>query len=151
LLVPAYWTDTLRLPARAQVEIIYIFMGNDLQCVFLIPLFGCTGIVEEQTSASTARPAPGGGPGTLTIIDNRTGKKYDVKIEEGGVIKATDLKKIVAGGDGVGLKTYDPGCAPRPFNFLPFSLLAFCQRRQISANVPSLEFCFFVRIAIVPG
>lgn len=65
----------------------------------------------EHTSAAAARPAPGGGPGTLTIIDNRTGKKYDVKIDEGGVIKATDLKKIVAGGDEVGLKTYDPGCA----------------------------------------
>eukprot|EP00884_Botryococcus_braunii_P005517 jgi/Botrbrau1/14967/Bobra.0018s0069.1 len=67
------------------------------------------GLVEEHTSAAGARPAPGGGPGTLTILDNRTGKKYDVKIEEGGVIKATDLKKIVAGGDEVGLKTYDPG------------------------------------------
>lgn len=56
-----------------------------------------------------ARPAPGGGPGTLSIIDNRTGKKYDVEISEHGTVKATDFKKIVAGGDGVGLKLFDPG------------------------------------------
>ncbi len=28
---------------------------------------------EEET-----RPAPGGGRGTLTVVDNRTGKKYTV-------------------------------------------------------------------------
>ena len=55
------------------------------------------------------RPTPGGGPGTLTLVDSRTGKRYDVPIREGGVIKATDLKQIVAGGDGMGLRTYDPG------------------------------------------
>jgi hypothetical protein len=26
------------------------------------------------------RPAPGGGPGTLTVLDNRTGKKYTVRV-----------------------------------------------------------------------
>ncbi len=30
---------------------------------------------EEET-----RPAPGGGRGTLTVVDNRTGKKYTVRI-----------------------------------------------------------------------
>jgi len=55
------------------------------------------------------RPAPGGGKGTLTILDNRTGKKYTVEVSEGGTINAQALKKITAGGDGVGLRTYDPG------------------------------------------
>lgn len=99
------------------------------------------------------RPAPGGGPGTLTVLDNRTGKKYTVRVaawapaasrygdnslarsaaaaakrrrtigqlsttlcyatqlevSEGGTINAQALKKITAGGDGVGLRTYDPG------------------------------------------
>lgn len=82
-----------------------------MQCQQPVLPGGFLGIEAAPTSASSGRPAPGGGPGTLTITDNRTGKKYDVKIEEGGVIKATDLKKIVAGGDGVGLKTYDPGYA----------------------------------------
>jgi citrate synthase len=45
----------------------------------------------------------------LTLHDSRTGRKYEVPILEGGVIRATDLKQIKAGGDGVGLRTYDPG------------------------------------------
>eukprot|EP00249_Psilotum_nudum_P021323 c28066_g1_i2 orf=293-1846(+) len=56
-----------------------------------------------------AAPVGGGGKGLLTVIDNRTGKKYEIEISEGGTIKATDLKKITAGGDGNGLKLYDPG------------------------------------------
>lgn len=67
--------------------------------------------METESTSAAVRPAAGGGPGSLSVTDNRTGKKYDIKILEGGVIQATDLKKITAGGDGVGLKTYDPGCA----------------------------------------
>ena len=44
---------------------------------------------------------------TLTITDNRTGKSYEIPITE-GTIRATDLKKITAGGDDPGLATYDP-------------------------------------------
>jgi citrate synthase len=44
---------------------------------------------------------------TLTIIDNRTGKKYEVPIRN-GAIKATDLFQIRVGEDD-GLVTYDPG------------------------------------------
>lgn len=55
------------------------------------------------------RPAPGGGPGKLTVIDHRTGKKYEIEISDHGTIKGTDLKKITAGGDGVGLRPYDNG------------------------------------------
>ncbi|GBF91260.1 citrate synthase [Raphidocelis subcapitata] len=57
----------------------------------------------------SVRPAPGGGRGTLTVVDNRSGKKYTIEITEGGTIPAAALKKITAGGDGVGLRTYDPG------------------------------------------
>jgi hypothetical protein len=32
-----------------------------------------------------------------------------LEISDGGTINATALKKITAGGDGVGLRTYDPG------------------------------------------
>ena len=55
------------------------------------------------------RPAPGGGPGTLTVVDNRTGTRYELPISEHGTIKGTDLKQIAAGGDGAGLRTYDNG------------------------------------------
>lgn len=44
---------------------------------------------------------------TLTITDNRTGKKYDVPIEH-GTIKATDLRQIKESEDDFGLMTYDP-------------------------------------------
>ena len=44
---------------------------------------------------------------TLTIIDNRTGKQYEIPISD-GTIRATDLRKIKTGDDDFGLMTYDP-------------------------------------------
>jgi citrate synthase len=44
---------------------------------------------------------------TLTITDNRTGKQYELPIEN-GTIKAMDLRQIKAGADDFGLMTYDP-------------------------------------------
>jgi citrate synthase len=44
---------------------------------------------------------------TLTIVDNRTGAKYDIPIQD-GAIKATDLRQIKVTGDEFGLMTYDP-------------------------------------------
>uniref|UniRef100_A0A7I4AFA3 Citrate synthase n=1 Tax=Physcomitrium patens TaxID=3218 RepID=A0A7I4AFA3_PHYPA len=64
-----------------------------------------------ETLAVSAEIAPkfSGGSGTLTVVDNRTGKKYEFEISEGGTLKATDFQKIVAGGDGQGLRVFDPG------------------------------------------
>src|SRR5437762_11570548 len=44
---------------------------------------------------------------TLTITDNRTGKQYEVAIEN-GAIKAVDLRQIKTSADDFGLMTYDP-------------------------------------------
>src|SRR3989440_876514 len=44
---------------------------------------------------------------TLTITDNRTGKQYEVPIED-GTIKATELRKIKTDDDDFGLMSYDP-------------------------------------------
>jgi citrate synthase len=44
---------------------------------------------------------------TLTITDNRTGKQYEMPIQD-GAIKATDLRKIKTNDDDFGLITYDP-------------------------------------------
>jgi citrate synthase len=44
---------------------------------------------------------------TLTVIDNRTGKKYEIPIQN-GAIKATDLFQIKVTDDD-GLMSYDPG------------------------------------------
>jgi citrate synthase len=45
---------------------------------------------------------------TLTIIDNRTGKQYEVPIEEGGVIRASRLRDIKNSADDFGIMSYDP-------------------------------------------
>jgi citrate synthase len=44
---------------------------------------------------------------TLTITDNRTGRSYEVPINE-GTIKAIDLRQIKTSDDDFGLMTYDP-------------------------------------------
>ena len=44
---------------------------------------------------------------TLTVIDNRTGKKYELPIQD-GTIRAMDLRQIKAAPDDFGLMTYDP-------------------------------------------
>jgi citrate synthase len=44
---------------------------------------------------------------SLTITDNRTGKTYEVPIQD-GTIRALDLRKIAAGDGDFGLMTYDP-------------------------------------------
>ncbi len=65
--------------------------------------------ITKAESDPKERPAPGGGPGTLSVTDSRTGKKYEIPISDHGTIKGTDLKKITAGGDGVGIRPYDNG------------------------------------------
>ncbi len=45
---------------------------------------------------------------TLTVIDNRTGKSYELPITD-GTIRATDLRQIKAAPDDFGLMSYDPG------------------------------------------
>jgi citrate synthase len=44
---------------------------------------------------------------TLTITDNRTGKKYEIAITD-NTIRANDLRQIKVGDDDFGLMTYDP-------------------------------------------
>ena len=44
---------------------------------------------------------------TLTIVDNRTGRKYEIPIEH-GAIRAMDLRQITSGPEDLGLLSYDP-------------------------------------------
>ncbi len=46
-------------------------------------------------------------PDTLTVTDNRTGKQYELPIQN-GTVRAMDLRQIKTGGDDFGLMTYDP-------------------------------------------
>src|SRR5215210_6746534 len=43
----------------------------------------------------------------LTITDNRTGKQYELPIQD-GTIRAMDLRRIKVAGDDFGMMTYDP-------------------------------------------
>ncbi len=45
---------------------------------------------------------------TLTIVDNRTNKRYEVPIEEGNVIRAALLRDIKTSAGDFGLMSYDP-------------------------------------------
>src|SRR5215204_4480637 len=44
---------------------------------------------------------------TLTITDNRTGRQYELPIQD-GTIRAMDLRKIKVTDDDFGMMTYDP-------------------------------------------
>jgi citrate synthase len=44
---------------------------------------------------------------TLTVVDNRTGKSYELPIQD-GTVRAADLRQIKASGDDFGLMSYDP-------------------------------------------
>jgi citrate synthase len=44
---------------------------------------------------------------SLTIVDNRTGKSYEIPIQDGAV-RAADLRQIKTGSDDFGLMSYDP-------------------------------------------
>lgn len=84
-------------------------LQRHLQGVSLSDRDNSTEVNNTAAPQSAVRPAPGGGPGTLTCVDSRTGKKYELPITEHGLLRGTDLKKITAGGDGVGLRVYDNG------------------------------------------
>jgi citrate synthase len=55
----------------------------------------------------TSDGAGGASSETLTITDNRTGKTYEVPIED-GTIRATELRKIKTDEEDFGVMTYDP-------------------------------------------
>lgn len=48
----------------------------------------------ERSVCSADLAPPSNLRGALTLIDERTGKKYQVQVSEDGTIKATDLKKV---------------------------------------------------------
>ncbi|XP_022948135.1 citrate synthase, glyoxysomal-like [Cucurbita moschata] len=66
-------------------------------------------LVTHCVSARTTVPPPEMLKGSLTVVDERTGKRYQIQISEDGTIKANDLKKITTGPNDKGLKLYDPG------------------------------------------
>jgi citrate synthase len=48
------------------------------------------------------------GNGSLTVRDNRTGREYEIDIQDGDVISAMDLRQIKVNDDDFGMMSYDP-------------------------------------------
>ena len=63
--------------------------------------------MDSKADAKTPPSKTGTKFETLTIADNRTGKSYEIPIEN-GTIKALDLRKIKINDEDFGLMTYDP-------------------------------------------
>src|SRR5678816_4683365 len=73
---------------------------------------------------------------SLSITDNRTGKQYEVQIEN-GTIRAMDLRQIKVGDDDFGLMTYDPAFMnlslihiSEPTRLLSISYAVFCLKKK---------------------
>lgn len=49
----------------------------------------------QSSVVSAAQLPPTVTGGSLTIVDDRTGKKYQIQVSDHGTIKATDLKKVL--------------------------------------------------------
>ncbi|MFA4928555.1 MAG: citrate synthase [Patulibacter sp.] len=61
----------------------------------------------SETQESGADTSVATAAETLTVVDNRTGKSYEVPISD-GTVRAMDLRQIKVGEDDFGLMTYDP-------------------------------------------
>jgi citrate synthase len=64
--------------------------------------------VSETQTQEAGGVGAGGGKDTLTVIDNRTGRTYEIPITD-GTVRAMDFRQIKVAEDDFGLMTYDPG------------------------------------------
>jgi citrate synthase len=63
--------------------------------------------VAPETAVVTAGPQAKPGTATLSVVDNRTGRTYELPVEN-GTIRAIDLRQIKASAGDFGLMSYDP-------------------------------------------
>lgn len=47
------------------------------------------------SAVQSSVPPPGNLKGALTIVDERTGNKYQLQVSDEGTIRATDFKKVI--------------------------------------------------------
>jgi citrate synthase len=62
---------------------------------------------ETDTQAAGAAGVAQNGRGTLSVTDNRTGRSYEIEIND-GTVRSTDFRQIKVADDDFGLMTYDP-------------------------------------------
>src|SRR3954452_3076717 len=64
-------------------------------------------MAEQKESEGGVAVANGDGKDSLSVTDNRTGKTYELPIED-GTIKGMDLRQIKVDEDDFGLMSFDP-------------------------------------------
>jgi citrate synthase len=62
---------------------------------------------DTDTQAAGAADVAQNGRGTLSVTDNRTGRSYEIEIND-GTVRSTDFRQIKVADDDFGLMTYDP-------------------------------------------
>jgi citrate synthase len=62
---------------------------------------------ETDTKAAAGDGVAQDGHGTLSVTDNRTGRSYEIEIND-GTVRSTDFRQIKVSDDDFGLMTYDP-------------------------------------------
>src|ERR1700716_3609138 len=62
---------------------------------------------ETQTEAGVSANGAGSGAETLSVTDNRTGRSYEIPIED-GTVRSLAFRDIKVSDDDFGLMTYDP-------------------------------------------
>jgi len=62
---------------------------------------------DQQTTRATADGSVAADPQTLTVTDNRTGRTYELPIED-STVRAMDLRQIKVDEDEFGMLSYDP-------------------------------------------
>ncbi len=68
--------DTCMLFTRAKGG----FEGADRTSKYSVQCRAGLALHTVSAAQAAVRPKPGGGAGTLTVVDNRTGKKYEIKV-----------------------------------------------------------------------
>ncbi|KAJ8626720.1 hypothetical protein MRB53_020027 [Persea americana] len=96
--------DSGKKLAEGRLAVLSAHLSSDFSSCGFSPI-----IENSCVSAQNMVAPPGDLSGAVMIIDQRTGKKYQVQISKEGTVKATDLKKITTGQYDKGLKLYDPG------------------------------------------
>jgi len=73
---------------------------------------------------SSQLPPPPNLAGTLTVVDERTGKKYQLHVSKEGTVKASEFKKVTQSSS---LKIFNFDlCFPRNFQFWKLGIHPFC-------------------------
>ncbi|KAK9063878.1 hypothetical protein SSX86_017750 [Deinandra increscens subsp. villosa] len=96
--------DNSSVVARGRLAVLSAHLSACLDSNAFVPV-----LESSPVSAQVFVAPPPNLKGSLTIADDRTGKKYKVPISDDGTVRATDFKKITTGSVDKGLKLYDPG------------------------------------------